>query len=805
MVSLKNKLRKDKMLLNNPLQMNDWKFSPFIKLIICVQLFTLLMVGLTLKDINIPIITQLTGFIYLTFIPGYLILRTLRIHDQGSVKSLLYAVGLSVSSVMFLGFLMNMILPGIGISTPISTQPLMIVLTLYVIILSIFSYIRDKDFKGTSKIDTSALHSPAFYFLCLIPFLAVFGSYSMNIYNNNFLSMLLIGMIGLTLLLVVFDKISRKFYLFTVWIISISLLYMSSLISPYVWGWDIQNEYYLANLVINYSYWNFTLPDAYNSMLSIVMLAPVYSLYTNLTLDYVFKIISPFIFSLVPLGLYHIFKIQTDDSKIAFMAVFLFISFNTFYIELLSLTREMMAELFLVLLLLLILDRRIRPNLVVLMAFFSMGLVVSHYSTTYFFIAALLGVTVMLAIFNLSHFNISREQVNFTGNKKLLFILPSLTAFMILFTYIWYGSLTQGIALKPILDVLTYLKQDFVDLLNQGILKVGINPDNTIYGLLLVLVIVMFLIFSYMVNKWKNRFETHEHSWMKKIQCSVSTRLNTCTIAVIGIFVLILLTFFTGPPKTWIVTVLRYLNFTVVFFTLMGMALVFLQLYRSRFQNTYLAFSVVGIVMLIAGFIVPSFEGSFNITRIYEMAFIILSPFCVIGGKRIMASIYSVLTRDKMDGEKPLKLFSIFLLIFMLFNTGFVSVLAGQSVPMHLSGESTASDYYPRFNHQESYSALWLSQYMVSPNIYADVYGRFAFYHYIWNLNIISANNGVQEFTVYNKNDSYIYTRKLNGNNTFLVGFTSRNTRQRVYEDLSSYINEKYRIFDDGDSKIYYS
>ena len=72
-------------------------------------------------------------------------------------------------------------------------------------------------------------------------------------------------------------------------------------------------------------------------------------------------------------------------------------------------------------------------------------------------------------------------------------------------------------------------------------------------------------------------------------------------------------------------------------------------------------------------------------------------------------------------------------------------------------------------------------------------------------MNIISANNGVQEFTVYNKNDSYIYTRKLNGNNTFLVGFTSRNTRQRVYEDLSSDINEKYRIFDDGDSKIYYS
>ena len=108
--------------------------------------------------------------------------------------------------------------------------------------------------------------------------------------------------------------------------------------------------------------------------------------------------IYPFLFSLIPLGLYKIFKTQTDDSKIAFLAVFLFMSFNTFYIELLSLTREMTAELFMVLLLLLIFDRKYKINRIAIMLLFSMSLVVSHYSLTYFFIAALIGVTVMLAI-----------------------------------------------------------------------------------------------------------------------------------------------------------------------------------------------------------------------------------------------------------------------------------------------------------------------------------------------------------------------------------------------------------------------
>ena len=436
------------MLLNNPLQMNDWKFSRFIKLIIIIQILMLVVVGLNLKNITIPVLSQLIVFIYLTFIPGYLILRILRIHQMGSIKSLLYAVGLSVLSVMFLGFLANMILPFTGISSPLTIFPIAVVITVYVIILSILSYLSDKNFNNPNLIDTQDIISPVFLFLCLIPFFAIFGSYTMNLYHNNIISMILLALIAITFVLVIVDKIPKKLYPFTIWIISISLIYMSSLISPYVWGWDIQNEYYMANLVLTFSHWNYMLPDAYNSMLSIVILSPVYSLLSNLSLDYVLKIIIPFIFSLIPLGLYKIFKSQIQYSKISFMAVFLFISFNTFYIELLSLTREMTAELFLVLLLLLFLDRKLKLNLIVLMFLFSMGLVVSHYSTAYFFIAALIGVTLMLGLFNITHFNISRNKLDFIGNKTLLIVLPSITAFTAIFAYIWYSSFSQGLAIN---------------------------------------------------------------------------------------------------------------------------------------------------------------------------------------------------------------------------------------------------------------------------------------------------------------------------------------------------------------------
>ena len=793
------------MLLNNPLQINDWKFGRFIKLIIIIQILMLVVVGLSLKNITIPVVSQLIVFIYLTSIPGYLILRILRIHQMGSIKSLLYAVGLSVLSVMFLGFLANMILPFIGISSPLSIFPIAVVITVYVIILSILSYFSDKDFDTSTLIDTQDLFSPVFLFLCLIPFFAIFGSYSMNLYHNNIITMILLALIAVNFVLVVTDKIQKKLYPFTLWIISISLIYMSSLISPYVWGWDIQNEYYLANLVLTYSHWNYMLPDAYNSMLSIVILGPVYSMLTNLSLDYVLKIIIPFIFSLIPLGLYQIFKSQTQYSKISFMAVFLFISFNTFYIELISITREMTAELFLVLLLLLFLDRKLKLNLILLMFLFSMGLVVSHYSTAYFFITALMGVTLMLGLFNITHFNISRKKLDFKGNKTLLFLLPSITVFMALFAYIWYSSFSQGLAINSIIDVSTYIKQDFFDTLNLSIQQLGLFPGPLIYGLLIVLLIIIILIILYMFKIVQRRFHKTEHNWTGTIHDKIRDKLNNKVIAAIGIVVLVILCFFLGEEKTWIVTVLRYLNFAVVFFSLMGMALVFLKIYEKRFQNTYMAFSVVGIVMLIAGFLVPSFEGAFNISRIYELSFIILSPLCVIGGMKVFVSIYEVVRRRKIDGEGSLKIFSVFILIFMLFNTGFISVLAGQSIPMHLSNQDRLSDYYPLFDYEEGTGAQWLIENNVSSNIYTDVYGKFIFYRFTPNINEISSNNRISEFTPYNATNTYMYLRKLNTENGYLVGYTSRADRNRIYADLSSVVNLKNRIFDDGDSRVYYS
>ena len=91
-------------------------------------------------------------------------------------------------------------------------------------------------------------------------------------------------------------------------IISLSLLLHTSLISSYIWGADINTEYIYSNLVLVNSHWNWTITNDVNAMLSIVMIAPIYSVFLNLNLVWLLKIVYPTLFELVTLVLFIIFK-----------------------------------------------------------------------------------------------------------------------------------------------------------------------------------------------------------------------------------------------------------------------------------------------------------------------------------------------------------------------------------------------------------------------------------------------------------------------------------------------------------------
>ena len=92
------------MQINNPFQMNDWEIERFLKVVLAIQFALWAVIGLDAVGLQIPILRQFIGFIYLTFIPGILILCVLKLHKLGNIETLLYTVGLSLASLMFTGF-----------------------------------------------------------------------------------------------------------------------------------------------------------------------------------------------------------------------------------------------------------------------------------------------------------------------------------------------------------------------------------------------------------------------------------------------------------------------------------------------------------------------------------------------------------------------------------------------------------------------------------------------------------------------------------------------------------------------------
>ena len=381
------------------IQMNDWEIKKFLKVVLAIQLAVWGVIGLDVIGLQIPILRQLICFIYLTFIPGIIILRILKLHKLGNIETMLYTVGLSIATLMFTGLFMNTVYPFFGISEPISITPLIFTISVIVFVLCILSYVRDKDFSDPSFIDIGEVLSPPALFLCLIPFLSIFGTYFMNFYQNNILLMLLILVIVLIAVLIGFDKfIPKNLYPLAVFVIAISLLFHAALISMYIWGWDIHIELYLTNLVKMNGIWDSTMPCTYNAMLSIVMVAPIYSNISNMEITWVFKIIYPLLFSLIPLGLYRVFQKQTND-KIAFLSCFFFMSGYIFYTEILALARQQIAELFLVLLILLMVDKNMNKiKRSFLFIVFGISLTVSHYGLSYIYMFCLISAWLILVL-----------------------------------------------------------------------------------------------------------------------------------------------------------------------------------------------------------------------------------------------------------------------------------------------------------------------------------------------------------------------------------------------------------------------
>jgi uncharacterized membrane protein len=327
------------------------------------------------------------GFVFLTFTPGATILRLLKLDKLSTAESFVYTIGLSLAFTMFTGYFINNIM-GHVLKIPISRVNIFIVTAIAVTFMCIVCYFKEKDIEYqncSSKLNQ--IYTPMTLLLILMPFLSIFGAYLLNFYNNNILLAILFFLIIFVILIAIDGKhIKEDLYPLVIFVIAISTLYQNSLSSTYLDGYDIHREYYFANLVKLSGFWNYNLKDPINNMLSIVMVAPIYSELCNLDLTEVFKIIYPFLFSVLPVGIYVLCKSQIKNGKASLLSAFYFISIFSYFTEMLALARQQIAELFFVLIVITMVSEIELVKRRFLIFLFSIALITSHYGLSYLFL-----------------------------------------------------------------------------------------------------------------------------------------------------------------------------------------------------------------------------------------------------------------------------------------------------------------------------------------------------------------------------------------------------------------------------------
>jgi uncharacterized membrane protein len=595
--------------------------------------------GIDIASIRAPV--ALFTFLML---PGFLILSTFDSRKLGTVSSVIYATALSIVVLMMIGLVLNTILPTLGYERALSFEPVAIACTLTIVTLCGLVILRDDGEGDTSCLEFDAATSiRSLAAMSLIPF-SVISVYVYNTQELNTAQVLLLVMIAAIPVLIGILG-SKRTTILPIALVSASLalLLHTSMVTSFLVGCDIQGEYYLASQVINDGQWTSSIATNVNAVLSIVILAPMITGLSGVSLTLVLKFVYPLLFSLVPLGIYE-FAARYVGRFVSFFSVFFFISIFTFYGEMVQLARVEIAELFLVALLIALGRERLElSHRNALALAFSAGLIFSHYGLAY------ITVLVLVTTFILQKLK-SRQPT--TSSQLVSFHLLSFFVVLALGWYMYASSSSVFLAI---------------------------------------------------VGKSSNLFDS--------ILSDFFSRDFSQGVGMV-----------TGSMPSGLYAITKYLHLASQVAILAGVVLALFSVAYTRFDSLFVGLAIGNFVVAAAAMALPYFASSLGTQRFYEMTLIVLCPFTVVGGMSLVRWIARTARLPDWVGSQKafLAVFSVFLSIFLIFNSGLAYELAGDT-PFSIALDSEFD--YARFTEEEVAGAQWLSSHLEdNAKIYSDDY-----------------------------------------------------------------------------------
>jgi uncharacterized membrane protein len=740
--------------------------------------------------LNIPLLRQILGFLFLAILPGLLILQVLKLNKIGLTEKFVLSVGLSISFLLFFGLSINNISLALGCETPLATISLLVSFNLAFIVLAIAGYVtNNKPIFSLPNINLSTSEKAFLIVPILFPALSIFGMNLMNTTDNNIILMLLLFLIPIYVIFVCFfnHKFPKRLYPVVIFLISISLILLLPLRSNHIIGVDTHAEYYFFRTTMDNFHWSVFGHSTLDACLAISLLPTIYQFILNIPSEFLYKILYSLIYSVSPLVIYVISKRYIGDSY-AFLAS-CFYMFQSNFLFTASNARANIAMFFFVFAMMALFSDKIDPlKKRILFIVFMASCMVSHYSTTYIFFFVMAGTFIGIEILS--------KKYTF---KKVV----SLTIVILFFSMIffWYSQVTETAfndGVRFVEDTLSSLNRFFVEESRSGSAQALLGKDIMEKGI------------------------PHKIEFM----------FTWLTFAFIGIGIITLIRRY------------KEMSFPELEFKKP-------EFLKDKFEVGYFVIALACSGLLAAVVAVPYISVGYGLDRMYPLAITILSVFFVIGGimlskhflskertcakketlfakqkaftknnsffsqafflrkvvgKAFLSKKRFVLKEKQKSSTKSTSEVRAYLIILLVLIPYFLCVTGVMynifGVPRSIILNSEGAEYDMWFVHdQESYGAKWLGDYAEKQHqkIYTADWGagtRVLKSHGMLPKEFIDS----MSFLEHKKINGYIYLRYPNVVNATLVSKTGEVYNMSDYSDIFIGMNE---IYDNGGSEVY--
>lgn len=758
-----------------------------------------------------PWIATPVALIGIIFVPGFLWAINLKLNPDKILEYILYSIGLGLGFVLIGGLGINWLFPYVGILQPLAKLPLVIFFDISVLVLSVYTYLFNKEFIFLRKSSPSSISSPdkANLFFGIIPLLfvvaSVCGAEILNNGGTGTITLIMLFAIAFYVLALMLSgkSVHEWIYVSAIYFISLSLLLMYSLRSAHILGWDINQEYQVFQMTLQNLRWKMSYYPGldYNACISITILPTIFKELTNIASEYVFKVTFQLLFAVVPVMVYALAKRYLKEA-LAFLAAFLLVSQTWFFEQMPGLIRQETAFLFFAAVLLLLFDRSLTSRTrYILFYVFTFALILSHYSTAYVWLALLLVVLALSYIVRLFAPSLRRQSMVIT---PLMFLIS------LLMVFIWQVPLTntagnianfitgyhRGIFTSSLLHIVK------ADTASATIPSVAIVPTyiatstQSQSGLINMIHGVITEVFFAGGNANTNQnVALDEQKATELYGKSAGYEVYPNTTITDYVPTAINDNRYVSPKLP--ASVSSLLNFGawiskllfVDLFPIIGMVGMYFLLRRRSPSATYdfILFGIGAYGLIVLMIFIPYAQEYYNFTRLYLQMFIILSTFAVVGGVAIM----KYFPRYQMF---VLALMAI--ILFCSLNGAFDQLTGGQARLTLDQPPSTLDTYY--IYDAEIAGARWLARNRAphSP-VQADDVANLR----LQSFGNINANN-TAIFPQTIEQSSYVY---LMGENIIRgTAFSLYNNNLLTYNYPLAFLNSnKNLIYNDGGSRIY--